>query len=109
MDEALSYREVRIEKGNLIDRIKNYRQEEWMKACDRLGLFVREDAGVGSHAAVYKEDCPPCDDRTCCVVTLIRGMHPGIQRDIFKKVLAYGLNSGKYSEDDIWKALKIKV
>lgn len=102
------YRQVKIDRGNLIDCIKNYTQQDWIKTLNKLGVIVRTDYGRGSHAVAYKDNCPPGDIR-CVVTTLVKHMHEEIQRPTFKKVLAYGLESGKYNEDDIWRALGIKI
>ena len=32
---------------------------------------------------------------------------PPIQIDYLKKLIAYGIESGSYSEDDVWRALKL--
>lgn len=108
MQEWEKYRLVKIGRGHLVDRIKNKNQSDWIKVCERLDIIVSTEYGSGSHAVAYKDNCPP-EDRTCCIVTLPTHMHADIQRDIFKKILAYGLESKKYSEDDIWDALGIKV
>lgn len=106
MQEWDKYREVKIKRGDLIDRLKGHSQSDWVKAIEKLGVEVCF-AG-GSHMAAYKENCPK-EDKRCCIVTIHDHLHPQIQRDIFKKVLSYGLESGKYGEDAIWKALKIKI
>jgi len=108
MQEWDKYRETKIERGGLVDRIKNTNQKKWIEVCKKLGLVVSTEYGRGSHAAVYKQNCPP-EEKRCCVVTLAKDLHQEIQRDIFKKVLTYGLESNLYSEDDIWKQLGIKV
>jgi plasmid rolling circle replication initiator protein Rep len=102
------YRRVKIERGELVDQIKNKKQQDWIKVCKKLGIIVRVDYGRGDHAVVNKDNCPP-EDRRCCITTLTRNMHSGIQRDIFKKILAHGLETGKFKEDDIWEALGVKL
>jgi len=102
------YRLVKIEHGELVDQIKNKNQKDWIKVCEKLGVIVGVEYGDGSHAAAYKDNCPP-ENRECCVVTLHRNLHAGIQRDIFKKILCYGLQSKKYNENDMWEALGVKI
>jgi len=103
-----SYQEVKIKNGQLIDNIKNHKQSDWKMACEKLGLNVRHDYGAGSHCAVYKPgDCPP-EKRDCCILTIPSNVYRQIQRNFFKKVLLYGLQSGDYTEDDIWEALGVK-
>lgn len=108
MQESDKYRETKIARGALIDRIKNCGQKDWMKALDKLGVIVSVKYGRGSHVVAYKHDCPP-EDKRCVITVLHTHLHSDIQRDIFKKVLTYGLESGLYGEDDIWKALGVKV
>lgn len=101
------YKLVKIKRGELVDQIKNKKQTDWIKVCEKLGIIVRIDYGRGDHAVAYKDDCPP-EKRECCIVTLTRNMHSGIQRDIFRKILNYGLKTSKFTEDDIWEALEVK-
>jgi len=101
-----SYKTVTLARGELVERIHNYNQKDWIKACKKLGLPVSIRNGRGSHATVYKHDCPP-GRKECCVVTLVKGMHQNIQRDFVKKVVCYGLQSGRYTEDDVWRALGV--
>lgn len=107
MQEWDKYRETKIDRGDLIARIKSYKTKDWMKALNKLGVFVSTEYGRGHHAVAYKDNCPPTD-RSCAIATL-GDLHQEIQRDIFKKVLTYGLESGKYDEDDIWEALGVKI
>lgn len=102
-----TYSSVKLNNGHLIDRIKNYQQNDWIVACKRLGLNVQIANGRGSHVAVYKAGTA-ISDKNSLVATLTHKMFPNIQRDIFKKILAYGIESGLYSEDDVWKALGVK-
>ena len=107
MQEWDKYRQVKIRRGDLVSRIKNKKQADWIKVCDRLGIIVSTEYGNGSHAVAYKDNCPP-EDRKCCISTLTYHMYAEMQSSIFKKFLAYGLESGKYNEDDIWRALGVK-
>lgn len=103
-----SHSGVRLAKGKLVDRIKNYGQKEWINACERLGLHVDTASGRGSHCAVYKNaTCNP-QDRSCCVVTIPKNVYPNFQRDMVKKLVLHGVQSGKYTEDDVWNALQVK-
>ena len=106
MQEWEKYKEVEIQQGQLVDRIKNKSQDDWLKVCKKLGLNINLSFGDGSHVAVYKDNCPP-EKRECCVATFPKKIYRQIQRDLFKKVLKYGLESGKYTEQDIWNAFKI--
>lgn len=108
MSSPDSYREIKLKRGHLVNQVKNLTQEEWIRACVKLGLCVPEGAGKGSHCAVYKDNVCPHEESSCCVVTLPRNIYPNFQRDLIKKLLFYGISSGKYGEDDLWKILKVK-
>jgi hypothetical protein len=103
-----SHREVKLNDGHLVDQIKNLGQKDWVEACRKLGLYIPDGYGKGSHCAVYKDNVCPPEDRSCCVVTLPRNIYPNFQRDLIKKVLLYGIQSGKYNEDDLWIAIGVK-
>lgn len=102
-----SYREIRLADGEKVNQIKNKNQKDWEKACEKLGLYVIPSFGKGSHCAVYKDSVCPPEDSSCCVVTIPRNIYPEFQRDLVKKVLFYGLVSGKYVENDVWEALEV--
>ncbi len=108
MPSPESHSEVRLEKGERVARIKNYGQKDWMRACERLGLSVRAGSGKGSHCAVYTDADASAEDRNSCVVTIPTNVYENFQRDLVKKIVLFGLRSGRYAEDDVWKALKVK-
>lgn len=101
------YRSVKLERGELVDQIKNTTQKEWADACRKLGLYVSESNGKGSHAAAYKSNTCPPDDSTCLVLTIVHKPYSNIQRDYFKKVLYHGIENDLYTEDDVWVALGV--
>lgn len=103
-----SHSEIKLEHGDLVNQIKGFNQSDWKKACERLGLYVLPSAGKGSHCAVYKNSVCPPEDSSCCVVTIPMNIYPNFQRDLVKKVVLYGMQSGKYTEDDVWRALGVK-
>lgn len=109
MPSLSSYREVKLANGELVDRIKNLTQTEWMRVCEKLGLYVCPAFGKGSHCAVYKDNVCRPEDSTCCVVTLPSNIYPNFQRDLVKKVIFFGLQSEKYTEAEFWSAVGIKV
>lgn len=98
---------VKLERGELTQQIKNLKQNDWLRASERLGLWVALSGGRGSHAAVYVEE--KCDraNRDNLVLTVQRHLTPNIQTDKLKQLVAYGHHSGKFSEDEVWKALKL--
>lgn len=89
-------------------RIKNLSQKDWIKVSKKLGLFV-PDTGATSHVAVYKSEKCPASDSKCLVLTIAKNLYPEIQRDMIKKLVLEGIQSGNYSEEDVWVALGIKV
>jgi hypothetical protein len=106
MDAALVAM-VKLQRGELTQQIKNLKQKDWLKACERLGLWVAEGGGKGSHVAVYCEvDCNRSNSNNL-VLTVQKHLTPNIQTDKLKQLVAYGQHSGAYSEDDVWRALRI--
>lgn len=98
---------VKLEKGHLTAQIKNLKQQDWLKACNKLGIWIAEGGGKGSHVCGYKEiDCDRSDS-TMLVITIQKHLTPNIQTDKLKQLIAYGKESKKFTEDDVWKALKI--
>lgn len=106
MHDRDRYRSTKLLRGELVDQIKNKSQKDWIKVCNKLGVTVSTEYGSGSHAAAYKDNCSP-SRQECCIVTFINGTNQNIQRDLFKKLLTYGLSTGKYTEDDMWRALGV--
>lgn len=43
------------------------------------------------------------------LATIPAKMYPQIQRDYVKKLVTWGCESGRYTEDDVWRALGLKV
>ncbi len=109
MSSIKSYKEIKLENGEWINRIKGLNQSDWVKACEKIGLYIPDGYGKGSHVAVYKDNkCMP-QDVSCCVVTIPRNIYPNFQRDLFKKVLFYGIVNNKFSEKELWEALGLKI
>lgn len=101
--------EVKLKYGSLGVKIKNLTQKDWVKVSKKLGLFVPDGGGNGSHVAVYKSKECPVYDSECLVVTIAKKLFPEIQRDMVKKLVLEGIQSGNYTEEDVWGALGIKV
>lgn len=101
------YQSVEIEHTDLLPRIKNLTQKDWIKAATKLGIWIAPGGGKGSHVAGYVSvDCKRTIDNL--VITLQKNnLHPAIQKDYLKKLIAFGLEDDKYSEDKVWKALKL--
>jgi|GEM_PF-2442390 hypothetical protein len=107
MPSVNDYREIKLVNGEFVNKIKNTTQKEWMKACEKLGLRVFPAHGKGSHCAVYKDSLCLPSNSDCCVVTIPGNIYANFQRDLVKKILFHGIQSGKYSENDIWRALSV--
>jgi hypothetical protein len=108
MSSPDAYRGVKLKNGHLVDQVKNLNQTEWVTVCRKLGLFVPDGYGKGSHCAVYKNELCPPEVSSCCVVTLPQNIYPNFQRDLIKKLLFYGIQTGTFTEDDLWKVLRVK-
>lgn len=108
MSSPNRHSDVTLTYGEYADRIKGLGQKDWIAACVRLGLCVRKEAGRGAHAVAYtSEEWPPSADMV--VVTMATKFYPQIQRATLKKVVGYGVRSGRYTELDVWRALGIKI
>ena len=82
MPSPSSYREVKLAHGELVDRIKNLTQKEWVRVCEKLGLYVCPAFGKGSHFAVYKDNVCLPEDSSCCVVTLPVNIYSNFFKEI---------------------------
>lgn len=102
-----SHSSIRLERGELVSQIKNLRQDDWIAACERLGLYTPIGAGKGSHRAVYKEMNCDVSDSKMLVTVIQKNPYPNIQRDHLKKIVAWGQASGRYDEDAVWRALGV--
>ncbi|MEY2640986.1 MAG: hypothetical protein RL150_379 [Candidatus Parcubacteria bacterium] len=104
-----SHQAITLEYGGLVDRLKNTKQKDWIKACRSLGLVVQEDRGKGSHCRVVRsEDCNPSEP-DCLVMTIPRTQLSANQRAHVKQLVAFGLAYDRYTEKDVWEALGIKI
>ncbi len=101
------YQEIKLIYGEKVNQVKNLDQDDWIKICRKLNLFVSISNGKGSHCAVYKSDVCLVSDSSCLILTIPRNIYPNFQRDLIKKIVFYGLQSGLYTEEDFWKILKI--
>jgi len=70
------------------------KQNDWMRACKKLGLEVDCSRGKGSH-------CLITHPTTNAKYTLQKNLHKFINLKIFKKMMEWGFEEGK-----IWEALK---
>jgi len=96
---------IEIKRGHLTARIKNLKQKDWVKASKKLGLWVPISGGKGSHKVAYvEEDCDRANSDNL-VLTIQKKLIPQIQTDKLKQLVAYGAESGEFSEDDVWRVL----
>ncbi len=98
---------VKLKRGNLTASIKHLKQKDWVKLSEKLGLWVPDGGGKGSHKCVYKESDCDRSDHTNLIITIPKKLIPNVQTDKLKQLVAYGSLSGKFTEDDVWKALKL--
>ncbi len=103
--DAASVALVKLEYGHLTAQIKNLKQNDWVKACSKLGIWIAEGGGKGSHVCGYKEENCDRTDSKMLVITIQKHLTPNIQTDKLKQLIAYGKESGKYTEKDVWMAL----
>lgn len=68
-------------------------QNDWMRACKKLGLIVNTKYGKGSHCLIIHP-------QTNKKYTIQHKLHKFINLKIFKKLMEWG-----FSEEDIWNAL----
>lgn len=98
---------IKLQRGELTQQIKNLKQNDWVKACEKLGLWVAPGGGRGSHVAIYASSKSDRSDRSSLVLTVQKHLTPNIQTDKLKHLVAYGQASKQYTEDDVWRALKL--
>ncbi len=92
--------EERIKRKNLWSRLGNIKkQQEWLKAAERLNLIVAGGGGKGSHWAIRNSDYPINDIRSL-VATIPANLYKQANQNVFKQLLADGI-----PEDKIWQAL----
>lgn len=98
---------IKIQRKDLVPQLNRKRQQDWVVACERLGIWVPVGSGKGSHICGYRE--PNCDraNNSMLVVTIQKKMYPVAQVQKIKQLVAYGLSSGKYNEEDVWKAFEL--
>lgn len=74
------------------------RDQEWLKAADKLGLRV---CGGSKHPYTIRDPKMPEDNgKASLIATIQSDLHKTINQKIFKEILKSGV-----SEEDIWKAL----
>lgn len=93
-----------IQRTELIPKLAQIkRREEWLKACEILGLRICRGS---KHPETIRRPDMPNDRGQASLITVIpTGLHKGMNTAIFKEILQ---KSGK-TEDEIWKALDIKI
>ena len=98
---------VKLKHGKLTPRLKQLRQKDWIKACKKLGIWIPSGGGKGSHVCGYREEDCDRSNSEMLVITIQKHLTPNIQTDKFKQLVAYGKQTGSYTEEDVWKALKM--
>lgn len=92
----------RIKRKELWPLLKNIKKRDvWIRAAKKLGLKVTQPSGGSSHYAIRLTKYENHDIKGLISV-VYNPVRKDISEKIFKKLLDFG-----YSEDSIWKALKI--
>lgn len=99
--------QVNIARGELLAAIKNLKQKDWVKAAKKLGLWVPDGGGKGSHKCAYVSENCNRSDSTNLVLAIPKKIIPQTQTDRLKQLVAYGQSSGQFNEDDVWRTLKL--
>lgn len=90
-----------IIRKNLWQQLDNVRQKDWIKAGERLELFVSYKMGKGSHAVIRDPNNPNLNDINGLITTVQKKLYKEANQTIFKHLMTFGIE-----EDNIWKALK---
>jgi hypothetical protein len=93
-----------IARKDLYLGLGNIKQRDWLKAAGKLGLEVTYAKSGTSHYTSLRKPSFDEDDIRGLVSTVTPNCYKQANQNIFKRVLAYCLETGK-SEDDVWKAL----
>lgn len=94
--------EDRIKRKDLWQQLGNIKKKNvWIKAAEELGLNVTQPKGGSSHYALRLPDYENWD-----IKGHISNVYDPIRKDISEAVFKKLLDKG-YSEDDIWRALKM--
>ncbi|OHA73668.1 MAG: hypothetical protein A2940_01785 [Candidatus Wildermuthbacteria bacterium RIFCSPLOWO2_01_FULL_48_29] len=94
--------EDRIERKALWQQLGNIKKkEDWIRAAGKLGLQVTQPKGGSSHYALRFPGYEKSDMKG-----FISNVYDPLRKDISEAVFKKLLDNG-YSEDDIWKALKM--
>jgi len=96
---------VKLEYGNLTPQIKNLKQKDWVRVCESLGIWIAPGGGKGSHVCGYSEVNCDRSNSKMLVITIQKHLTPNIQTDKLKQLVAFGRDSERYSEIDVWRAL----
>ena len=90
-----------LKRKELRSKLDKVTQKEWMIVAERLGLSC--EGGKGSHCVIRNTKFPINDVRSV-ISTVQSSLYREANLTIFKNLVNYGI-----SEDDIWRALKIKI
>ena len=93
--------QVVLERGHLTAQLKNLKQKDWIKACEKLGLWVPRDSGRGSHCCAYVAEHCDRSNNANLVITIQKKLIPNVQPGNFKSLVAYGTYSQRYTEDEV--------
>lgn len=95
-----------IKRENLLPKLRNLKQRDWLKAAHRLEVIHDEllldiEGGSGSHA-ILRDKSLPIDHPDSPVATFATNLFYEANKSNFQHILDHGI-----PEDDIWRALKL--
>lgn len=94
--------EERIKHKELWESLSNIKKKEiWIDAAKRLKLNITQPKGGSSHYAIRLPGYENYDVRG-----LISNVYDPVRKDISESIFKRLLDKG-FTEDDIWRALKI--
>lgn len=92
-----------IQRKDLLPQLKRIDKKEWMDAAEKLGCVLTQKSGGTSHYAIRKPGSPTAGTEGLVSVVYNRmNKIPLVNQKTFKRFLKHG-----FSEDDVWKALKV--
>jgi len=90
-----------LNRKELRSKLDKVTQKDWIQVAERLSLPC--EGGKGSHCVIRNTKFPINDIRSV-ISTVQSNLYREANLTIFKNLVNYGI-----SEDDIWRALKIKI
>jgi len=77
----------------------------WEKAGIELGLDIGNRKSGTHYTSLRNPHIKDHSNPESLVTTVQKNLYKQANQSIFKEVLKFGIKTGMYTEDDIWKAL----